>query len=334
MDIIGDIVQGLNNSFNLLDNEGIPDLQANEELGEELGIQDIMNVPLQQWFAPFNQIMDYSKDNSYNTLAYLDKLGYTHAIWEVCESHSEQDVCDTLHGRQFTIQELLLNAQHNPPSPIFTLSHPGCFCFLKVFPPTGPEGIPDDAPGLPYAYQQVTPILKQKTLKFKKKLYSKMFEVFLDAFTLLPPADDILKYSGKNLDILSKYAATNNTVHSFVQPVYVNKTITCYLPLHLNRQIEEGMTGCQIKVCNNFSIVYMTRLNRLLIIPTPALTSFTFATGVEVDSSSLLQGDYIILENDILGIVQHATSMDFSCYIPEWNTVNVLGQDKVIKLSS
>ena len=331
MNIIGDIIQGINGSFNLLNDEDPEDLQVNEELGQGLGMEDIMTVPLQQWYAPFAQIQDYSKDNSYNTLAYLNKLGYTHAVWEVCESHDTLDVCDSLHGRQFTINELLLNSQHNPPSPMFTLSHPQCFCFLKVFPPAGPEGIPDDAPGLPYNYQQVTPGGKQ-TLKFKKQLYRKMFEVYLDAFTLLPPQDDVLKYSSTTLIAMARYGGMTPPVHSYTCPVVLNTNLNCYLPLHLLRQVEAGMVGCQIKVCNNFSIVYMVDLNRLMIIPTPALTAFSFSNGEEVLSSSLIRGDFIVLENDILGIYQHGSNEGFNCYIPEWNTTNVLGHDTVIKL--
>lgn len=333
MNIIGDIVSTLNDSFSILTDEDDSALLENEELGASLGIEDVATIPLQQWYAPFNQILDYSKDNSYNTLSYLNKLGYTHAIWELCESHDVPDICDSLHGRQFTLHELLLNAQHYPPSPMFTLSHPQCFCFLKVFPPAGPEGIPDDAPGLPYNYQQVTPTGKP-TLKFKKKLYSKMFEVFIDAFTALPPQDDVLKYSSTNLESFSasKYAAPKRAIYTHISPVSITKTVNSFQPLHFSRAIEQGVLGCQVKVTNNFSIVYVGSMNRLVVLPSRVLSHFRFKTGEEVNSKNLTQGDFVVLSNEIIGVFQQKDEKQFSCYIPEWAANTLIEHQTVIRL--
>lgn len=327
MNIIGDIVQNINNSFNLLNNEPMEDLQENEQLVDSMGIEQISTIPLQQWYSTFSQQNDYIHDNSYNTLSYLNKLGYTHAIWELCEFHDVPDVCDTLHGRQFTLTELLLNAQHNPPSPIFTLSHPQCFCFLKCFPPNTPEELPDDAPGLPI--DRTNPKL---TMRYKRKLFKNMFEIFIDAFTLLPPQDDVLKYSSKNIELFQKYAGSKQPTHSYITPVIVNKNINCYLPMHFSRQIEQNTIGCQIKINGGFSVVYVNNLNRLMIIPTQALSKFSFTNGEEINASSVEQGDFIVVDDETLGIVQYKHNNSFVCYIPEWNNVYELENQQIVRL--
>lgn len=71
------------------------------------------------------------QDMSTEVLMNAVQAGYTHAIWNLHELHPETDVCDTLHGKVFRLEDLVLGLQHN--APIFEKSHPNCICWLLVY---------------------------------------------------------------------------------------------------------------------------------------------------------------------------------------------------------
>lgn len=71
------------------------------------------------------------QDMSTQVLMNAVQAGYTHAIWNLHELHPEIDVCDTLHGKVFKLEDLVLGLKHN--APIFEQSHPNCICWLLVY---------------------------------------------------------------------------------------------------------------------------------------------------------------------------------------------------------
>lgn len=311
MNIIQDIVQSFNDAFDLTYDETEESISYNEQVAKALGGDLVTTVPMQQWYAPFAQLNDYRKDNSYNTLSYLSALGYEVAIWELSEYHPEVDVCDTLNGRQFTINELLLNAQHNPPSPIFTLSHPDCFCFLKCFPPNGPEGIPDTAPGLPISRMDNVPYHTMD--KYKNKLYKNMFEVYIDSFTLLPPQDKFIAYSSVLKDEKIIKYGYKPEYRRKVTPVALVKDITAFLPLYFRQPLKSSLNGIQVLEGNNFSVVYLNDFNRSFILPSNNLKKFKFSSGKEINSKSLRKGLFISVNNK-LGVVRWISPSEFNYY--------------------
>lgn len=329
MNIIGDIVQSFNNVFEIAQNETQDDISYNDQVALALGAEQVTAVPLQQWYAPFSQIYDYRKDNSYNTLSYLNSLGYRTAIWELSEYHPKVDVCDTLNGRQFTLDQLLLNAQHYPPSPIFTLSHPDCFCFLKCFPPNSAEEIPDTAPGLPISRMDEK---ARHTMKaYKNKLYKNMFEVYIDSFTMLPPKDNSIAYSSiDKQEQIVKYGFKATSI-KYPQPVKLNATLQAYLPLYLRQPVRENMLGFQIIIRDNFSVVYLNDYNRLFLLPTKSLNKFQFNSGKELESSELKKGDFCVI-NESLSIVRWNNSKSINVYVPLKNMSKTLSHTTAIKL--
>jgi len=329
MNIIGDIVQSFNDAFELTTDESEETLSYNEQVAKALGGDLVTTVPMQQWYAPFAQLHDYRKDNSYNTLSYLSDLGYKTAIWELAEAHPEVDICDTLNGRQFTLQELLLNAQHNPPSPIFTLSHPDCLCFLKCFPPNGPEEIPDTAPGLPISRMDETAYHTMST--YKNKLYKNMFEVFIDSFTMLPPKDQFIAYSAINKqEQIVKYGYSS-TYRKFLQPVKIVQDMQAFLPLFLRQPIKQNTIGFQVMAGNNFSIVYINDYTRSFILPTRSLNKFKFSSGKEVTSSELKRGDFFVVD-DAIGIVRWLDATHVNYFVPKSNSTSTIPHLNTIQL--
>lgn len=71
------------------------------------------------------------QDMSTEMLMKLVQSGYTHAIWNLHELHPEEDICDTLHGRVFRLEDLTLGLEFN--APIFEQSHPNCICWLLCY---------------------------------------------------------------------------------------------------------------------------------------------------------------------------------------------------------
>ena len=57
--------------------------------------------------------------------------GFTQAVWVNTEGACE--ICQPLDSQVFDLQELLSAQQHD--APIYTRSHPGCKCYLKVLRP-------------------------------------------------------------------------------------------------------------------------------------------------------------------------------------------------------
>lgn len=319
MNIFKPIIDKFKNIFTPKKDVTPEELQTNQQLGQDPGLNQVMSVPLNQWIAPIPQSFDFRVDNSYVVLSYLKSLGYNSAIWSLNEYHPEPDVCDHIHGNNFTLDELLLNAQHNPPSPIFTLSHPGCYCFLTCNPPASPQNIPDTAPGLPSYGNQ------QDLVFYKEQLFSRLVPIQLDSVTMLPPEDDVLRYSNMDKYNLARYGTDKQTVVSYIKPVYLNKEIICYLPLNLRRPIIEKLKGCQFKIINNFSFVYFPDLNRNLLIPSKLLESINMEINKEIDTKSLNRGDFFFNQNLELCILQNKHDDIITYFIP---SLNHLQQDK------
>lgn len=73
----------------------------------------------------------HPQDDSTQKIMDCVRAGYTHCIWQLHESHPRTDICDTLYGTVFKLEDMVLNLQHN--APIFEKSHPGCGCWLLVY---------------------------------------------------------------------------------------------------------------------------------------------------------------------------------------------------------
>lgn len=224
---------------------------------------DIEKTQIQDWLSPIPiDLSDLSKDWSYNTLYYLSRMGYSLGTWNLAETHKDFDVCDNLNQQQWSLTDIINNAQYNPPSPIFTISHPKCYCFLRCLPPASFDSIPNDAPGLPlYGSLEEISALKQQ-------LFVNMMSVDVD-FLTLPPDDT---HYSLNLQ-KNKYGKTKYS-YSINKPVIISQDFKCLLPLGCYRPMFSGYTGLQISDSDFLVKVFIKELFRIVQIPKQFLTYY------------------------------------------------------------
>lgn len=260
------------------------------------------------WILPIPEDYNPKNDHSYNTFKYLYSLGYRDAIWHLAESHGEYDQCDDLNGMSFTTDWLLFASQHNPPSPIYSRSHPDCRCFVTCNPPSSPEEIPDDAPGLPMFGTD------DQILEFKRKIFANLVTLDIDSQTMAPPEEHLAYLYSSRL----KFGKEDKWKENIV-PVKTQKDFRLVLPLGLYRPMIEEYVGIKLEENNEMTKSYIYDLNRIVYLPNEFLTTL----DVKKDSSSreVKPGEYVYIDDSILGIVTRIIEDKVFCFIPDFNII-------------
>jgi hypothetical protein len=259
------------------------------------------------WTLPIPEDYNPKNDHSYNTFKYLYSLGYRDAIWHLAESHGEYDQCDELNGMSFTTDWLLFASQHNPPSPIYSRSHPDCRCFITCNPPSSPEEIPDDAPGLPLFGTD------DQILEFKRKIFANLVPLDVDSQTMAPPEEHLAYLYSSRL----KFGKEDKWKENIV-PIKTQKDFRLVLPLGLYRPMIEEYIGIKLEENDEMTKSYIYDLNRIVYIPNEFLTTL----NVKEDTSREVKpGEYVYIDNSILGIVTRILEDKVFCFIPDFNII-------------
>ena len=273
---------------------------------EEVPLSEKVKKEFREWLLPLTGLYpDGRTDISYNALSYLKSLGYRQCIWRLGENHAELDICDDLNSKMGDIDLMLFEAQHTPPSPIFTKSHPGCRCFLSCFGPQSPFEIPDSAPGLPL---HGTP---DEIQKYKELIFPNLVTIDVDSQTL-PPLEP--RYA--NYFSYKRFAKEEWKEN--VCPVITITDFILLLPLDFYRPMITGMKGFQLETSDKYSKVYFVELNRVVKIPTPFLEKLEL---VQSDETDVDIDDFVHLDYGSEGIVFRKLDDGIYCYVPEFDHI-------------
>ena len=309
----------MNNKYSNYFDESITDLTSRiegefekiEEVSDDVFAPDISyEYPsdIREWVNPFPQEFNPKDDHSYASLVYLKDLGYTTATWHLSEVHPKHDICDDLDGRVMTVDELVNTAQYNPPSPIFTISHPKCRCYVTCEGPTSPHDIPDSAPGLPlYASPE-------EILNYKEILFQNLVPLNVDSMTLPPTQPHLSQYFSTRTKFAEEGWSTD------IQPIAIYKEFSAMLPLGFSRPIYPGDTGFQLSISNLFSYIFLCELNRTIIAPTECLQIL----ALQPTNTLAEQGIFVAtneLGADTVGVITRASEgTEVQAFIPELNS--------------
>lgn len=260
---------------------------------------------IREWIDPY-PIQDYDLhiDHSYSALAYLNSLGYKDCIWNFSETHQKRDICDDLQGRMFSISDVLANSYHVPPSPIFSLSHPGCNCFLLCINPTSPDEIPNTAPGLPIYGDE------EEIRKYKQRIFPNLLPIGVDRVTF-PPTSTHYSYVKQPARYASEWKLS-------IQPVATNTLFRAFLPLGFFRIFEPEMKGFLLERSSKFAKVYFYQLQRLFIVPLCALQVLSL-----VKTSEKKPGVFITTSDTkekTVGIILEIRENSVLAYLPEYRS--------------
>jgi hypothetical protein len=298
--------------------KAIPSEETTYKGLEDLRPDEIEKLPpqIQPWVAPIPVDYDPKNDHSYNTFKYLESLGYRDAVWTLAEAHSKPDICDDLQGLSFTTDWLLFTSQHNPPSPIFSRSHPDCRCFVTCTPPSSPEEIPDSAPGLP---MHGTP---EELLEYKKRIFSNFVTINVDSQTFPP---DTTHYS--DIFKVQKRYAEEEAIE--VEPVIVKNKLRLLLPFGLYRPVIEPYQGVKVKRKGDICTVYFSSFNREVEIPMQFLEVLTLQ---QASNASPEDGMFVTLANGALGQISRVMGDTTYCYNSTSNQVEEVTNFTILSL--
>ena len=262
------------------------------------------------WVPPLPSEYNPKNDNSYNTFRYLQSLGYTYAYWNISESHPKVDVCDNLLGNTFTIEQLLLSAAFDPPSPIFTLTHPSCRCYLNCTPPATPENIPNTAPGLP-----IHGVLDE-ILEYKRLIFNNLQEIPVDSQTLPPTSTKLTALFSSTL----KFGILSKKWKKEIQPIITIRDFSLKLPLGLYRPMIGEYVGFRIERLSKLSKVYFVELNRTVEVP----VFFTKELALDISTAKKAsRGSFVFIDQeDSIGIIYRMFDNGITlCYMPELDSI-------------
>ena len=195
---------------------------------------------------------------------------------------------------------------YSPPSPIFSLSHPSCSCFLLCLDPLSAREIPDNAPGMPmFADPQVQQEFRQRIWDNIMALPAAGIEVH--AYTLTPDPNSSFTeeiYMKEDSDDGSQLYASIEDRKKFaeeqwkpdIQPVITKDNVYMTYPMGITQPIMSGLKGFQIKSNNDLSLVYLVDMNHLVYVPTEHIEEIKF-TGYEVPTS-IERGDYVRISEE------------------------------------
>jgi len=297
--------------------EGLNKRLQDENRWLDLG-QDSMYEPIttyafprdiRDWVDPFPTDANPKDDHSYSALEYLKSLGYTECLWSLSEHHPKYDTCDVLDAMMIPIRSIIDNAKYTPPSPIFSISHPGCACYLIVTGPATPDGIPDDAPGLPIHGEP------EDLKRYKDMMFPNLLPIDVDSMTF-PPATT---HYSMLFQARKKFSAESWEYK--IQPVITAMNFNAMLPLGFFRPTTSGLKGYQLEDDGTFSRVYLSDLNRVIVIPNECLNF----VDVQPQETGSEPGSFIVTSDvgdDTVGII-HRQREDGAtlAYLPEFRSV-------------
>ena len=195
---------------------------------------------------------------------------------------------------------------YSPPSPIFSLSHPSCSCFLLCLDPLSAREIPDNAPGMPmFADPQVQEEFRQRIWQNIMALPAAGIEVH--AYTLPPDPNtsftEEVIMGNKPDDGSQLYASVEDRKkfaeeqwQSNIKPIITKDNVYMTYPMGITQPIMSGLKGFQIKSNNDLSLVYLVDMNHLVYVPTEHIEEIKF-TGYEVPTS-IERGDYVRISEE------------------------------------
>jgi len=285
---------------------------------------------------------DSDVDHSYPALKYLESLGYKTFDFMVNPAHKKNDICDEIaRGGPWELEGVLSNAiadaeaGNYPVAPIFNLTHVNSKGYFRVYPPSTPDEIPDDAPGLVDA-TQVTP---EQLLEDKRKLFSNFLPMDVTRLTYAPNMFELVSPTpstelrqevypeesegSKSLTFLSKadmrFIKIAEVIKN-IQPITINKDTFIKQPLGFMRMLGKGFRGFIIDQNGDASRSYIYEIDDILVIPTDIADVVKFTNAVESDEVN--EGDYILVDNEV-GMVVDKAEDDHSvvAYLPEFGGV-------------
>lgn len=291
--------------------------------------QDTFEPPetFREWIPPTDvtrYIFDVKKDYSLGALLYLQALGYKEAQWFLSEAHPKYDVCDERAGQTFSIAFLIEHAYRHasgdnpknksyiPPSPIFSLSHPGCICYLTCLPPMSVDNIPDNAPGLPIHAKP------ELLTQYKQILFNNLKVIIIDSITM-PPLD---LHSANQLEASIRDSLRKKEASSWEEvrnPVNVNTNFISKLPLGFTRPIFTGYKGVELGRHKEHSKVYLLEMNRIVTIPTKYLSTLEMTRSDDI--YNIKRGDFIIVDDTLSIVYRVMQNKDIFAFVPDFNHI-------------
>jgi len=222
---------------------------------------------------------------------------------------------------------------YSPPSPIFSLSHPRCACFLLCLDPLNAREIPDNAPGMPlFADPQVQQEYRQRIWDNIMALPAAGIEVH--AYTMPPDpntsfTEEVIMNNKPNDG--SQLYASNEERKKYAEaqwikdiiPVVIKDNVYMKYPIGVTQPIMQGLKGFQVKKNNELSLVYLVEMNHLVYVPINHIQYLQFS-GYEIPTS-IERGDFVRISEDTYGIIFDIHSDDtVHAYIPEFEEVVVI----------
>lgn len=294
-------------------------------------------VQFNEWVPPTDVtrfVFDYKKDYSLGALLYLKALGYKDATWYLSEAHPKYDVCDERAGNTFNVDFLIEHSyrhssgnnpkgkSYNPPSPIFSISHPGCLCYLVCLPPSNINDIPDNAPGLPIHAKP------EELVQYKQLLFNNLKPVVVDSLTL-PPLDlhqqlnqlEASVYTNVRRKEASTWLDVNNAVE-------INTNFLSKLPLGFTRPIFKGEIGVEIARHKEHSKVYILQMNRIIMVPTKYLDTLETQRCGDI---IIKRGDFILIDGSISIVYRVMSNKDVYAFLPDFKNVMKVDQWECLK---
>lgn len=276
-----------------------------EEFNQQLPEQGI-SPQFREWIEPLPNTYNLKDDNSYNAFIYLKSLGYKDCVWHLNEHHDTVDICDEAVGLTFTLDEILINASHTPPSPIFSVTHPGCKCYLTCIGPQTPKEIPDNAPGLPL-YAKPNEIEQ-----FKDTLFTNLVPINIDHMTFPPEKAHYSKFYSK-----SKYSSSVS--EEIIKPVKILSSFRAILPLGFFRPVNSGGIGFTLEERGDLYKVFLYQLERTAEVPKELCKELVLTPS----SLELSTGEFVSIDSSgTVGILLRMHSDNtYDCYVPEFDSV-------------
>ncbi len=266
----------------------------------------------QQLIQPQVSYIEYSlrNDNSLPVLQYLYSLGYTEGIWYINETHTERDVCDELYGITYNIASLVANANRN--APLFTLSHPGCKCYLLCIPPSSYDQIPDNAPGLPIQSSE------EERINMKHILFNNLKQIPVYADSRLAFG---LDYYAASLS-RTKLGVTEATKKvTYIQPLLLNTNLLYSYILYLQNMFikKEDLTCVSTFITNDkqYVDVFFPSRNYTFTLP---FKYFKVAELVTDAKGSYKPNKFVILDDEI-GVITRLVADSIEVYLPSQDII-------------
>ena len=274
---------------------------------------------------------DPAVDHSYTALLYLFSLGYSKIDFELNPAEDrEYDICDELAKQgPWDLSGILAGAiqdsavQGYPVAPIFWLSHPGCLCYLHVYGPEYPDNIPDDAPGLSIWADE------EKLLAEKEELYNNLPSIVeVDSLTMAPGIFDRVKRISSKDNSRIKLGEVQNWTEE-IKPIQIKQNTYIRQPSGLIQIINKDAKGFQLETYNAIAKVFLYEFGRELYVP---IDSYNILSLSLSSKSNPDEGDYIVGDEEDLGIAYGKVDDELLIYDPEYNNAVRIDSWRVLEI--